>query len=38
VVTGSGFKDSERLVEQVEIPAQVVDDYDELLAAAERVG
>lgn len=37
VVTGSGFKDSDRLAEQVEIPVQVADGYEELLAAAERV-
>jgi threonine synthase len=38
VVTGSGFKDSDRMAEQVEFPAQVVDGYDEMLAAAESVG
>jgi threonine synthase len=37
VVTGSGFKDSERIAEQVEIPREVVEGYEEMLAAAERV-
>lgn len=34
VVTGSGFKDFDRIAEQVEIPERVVNGYDELLAAA----
>jgi threonine synthase len=38
VVTGSGFKDFDRIAEQVEIPTEVADDYDEMVAAAERVG
>src|SRR6202012_1247303 len=37
VVTGSGFKDSDRLAEQVTIPSQIVDGYEQLLEAAERV-
>ncbi|WJR79246.1 threonine synthase [Bradyrhizobium sp. NP1] len=38
VVTGSGFKDSDRIAEQVEIPIDVVEGYQAMLAAAEQVG
>lgn len=34
VVTGSGFKDFDRIAERVTIPERVVTGYDELLAAA----
>ncbi len=34
VVTGSGFKDFDRIAERVTIPEGVVKDYDELLGAA----
>jgi threonine synthase len=38
VVTGSGFKDFERIADQVEIPSEVVDGYEAMVAAAEAVG
>lgn len=34
VVTGSGFKDFERIAEMVEIPERVIGSYDEMLAVA----
>jgi threonine synthase len=34
VLTGSGFKDFERIVEMVEIPGEVLTGYDAMLAAA----
>lgn len=34
VVTGSGFKDFDRIAERVRIPERVVTDYNEMLAAA----
>jgi threonine synthase len=37
VVTGSGFKDFDRIAERVKITEQVVTGYDELLAAAHAV-
>jgi threonine synthase len=37
VLTGSGFKDFERIVEMVDIPNQVVTGYDSMLAAAREV-
>ncbi|MCC7271383.1 MAG: threonine synthase [Alphaproteobacteria bacterium] len=37
VVTGSGFKDFERLQEMVTIPEKVVEGYDEMLAEAQSV-
>lgn len=37
VVTGSGFKDFDRIAERVRIPERVVSGYDELLAAAQAV-
>ena len=37
VLTGSGFKDFERIVEMVEIPRDVVSGYDAMLAAARQV-
>ncbi len=37
VLTGSGFKDFERIVEMVEIPRDVVTGYDAMLAAARQV-
>lgn len=38
VVTGSGFKDFDRIAERVEIPTEVAASYDEMVAAAARVG
>ena len=37
VLTGSGFKDFERIVEMVEIPTEVVSGYDAMLTVAEQV-
>ncbi len=37
VLTGSGFKDFERIVEMVEIPAEVLTGYDAMLTAARQV-
>ena len=37
VLTGSGFKDFERIVEMVEIPGDVVTGYEAMLAAARQV-
>jgi len=37
VVTGSGFKDFDRIAERVTIPERVVDGFDELLAAAKEL-
>ena len=37
VLTGSGFKDFERIVEMVQIPTDVVTDYDAMLTAARHV-
>jgi len=37
VLTGSGFKDFERIVEMVEIPGDVLAGYDAMLAAARQV-
>ena len=37
VVTGSGFKDFERIAEMVEIPERIVEGYDEMLTAAKSV-
>jgi threonine synthase len=37
VLTGSGFKDFERIVEMVEVPAEIVEGYEALEAAAARV-
>jgi threonine synthase len=37
VLTGSGFKDFERIVEMVDIPDEVVTGYDSMLAAAREV-
>jgi threonine synthase len=37
VLTGSGFKDFERIVEMVQIPTEVVSGYDAMLAAARQV-
>ena len=37
VVTGSGFKDFDRIAERVRIPDEVVSNYDEMLAAAHAV-
>jgi threonine synthase len=38
VVTGSGFKDFDRIADQVHIPEEIVGNYDEMTAAAMRVG
>lgn len=38
VVTGSGFKDFDRIADQVRIPQRIVDGYDEMVAAAAEVG
>jgi threonine synthase len=38
VVTGSGFKDFDRIADQVKIPPEVATAYDQMLAAAERIG
>lgn len=37
VVTGSGFKDFERIAEMVAIPEHVVDGYDEMLSVAKAI-
>lgn len=37
VVTGSGFKDFERIAEMVEIPQQVIEGYDAMLAVAKSI-
>jgi threonine synthase len=37
VLTGSGFKDFERIVEMVEIPSEVVNGYEAMLKVAEQV-
>ena len=34
VVTGSGFKDFERIAEMVRIPERVISSYDEMVAVA----
>jgi threonine synthase len=36
VLTGSGFKDFERVLEMIHIPERVVDGFDDMLAAAMR--
>ena len=38
VLTGSGFKDFDRILDLVEIPQQVVSGYEGMLAQAERIG
>jgi threonine synthase len=38
VLTGSGFKDFDRILDLVEIPSQVVSGYEAMLAEAERIG
>ena len=38
VVTGSGFKDFDRIAELVEIPDTIVSDYSEMLAQAIAIG
>jgi hypothetical protein len=38
VLTGSGFKDFDRILEVVEIPDRILAGYDEMVAAAERIG
>jgi threonine synthase len=38
VVTGSGFKDFDRIAERVTIPGEVVADYEQMLSAALAVG
>jgi threonine synthase len=37
VLTGSGFKDFERIVEMVKIPSDVISGYDAMVAVAEQV-
>jgi hypothetical protein len=37
VLTGSGFKDFERIVEMVQIPTEMVTGYDAMAAAASEV-
>jgi threonine synthase len=37
VLTGSGFKDFDRILDLVEIPRQVVSGYEAMLAEAERI-
>ena len=37
VLTGSGFKDFDRILDLVEIPRNVVSGYDAMLAEAERI-
>jgi threonine synthase len=37
VLTGSGFKDFDRIVEMVQIPTDVISGYDSMLAVAEQV-
>lgn len=38
VLTGSGFKDFDRILDLVEIPRQIVSGYEAMLAEAERIG
>ena len=38
ILTGSGFKDFDRILDLVEIPQQVVSGYEAMLAEAERIG
>ena len=38
VLTGSGFKDFDRILDVVEIPDRILAGYDEMVAAAERIG
>jgi threonine synthase len=38
VLTGSGFKDFDRILDLVQIPSQVLPGYEAMLAEAERVG
>ncbi len=38
VLTGSGFKDFDRILDLVEIPSQVVSGFEAMLAEAERIG
>jgi threonine synthase len=38
VVTGSGFKDFERIAQMVRIPERVIDSYDEMVAVATALG
>jgi threonine synthase len=38
VLTGSGFKDFDQILELVEIPSQVIAGYDAMVAEAERIG
>jgi hypothetical protein len=37
VLTGSGFKDFERILEMVTIPERGIRDYEEMVAAAEPI-
>jgi threonine synthase len=37
VLTGSGFKDFDRILDLVDIPRHVVSGYDTMLAEAERI-
>lgn len=38
VLTGSGFKDFDRILDLVEIPSQIVSGFEAMLAEAERIG
>ena len=38
VLTGSGFKDFDRILDLVEIPRQIVSGYEAMVAEAERIG
>ena len=38
VLTGSGFKDFDRILDLVEIPSQVIAGYEAMAAEAERIG
>ena len=38
VLTGSGFKDFDRILDLVEIPSQVIAGYEAMMAEAERIG
>jgi hypothetical protein len=38
VLTGSGFKDFDRILDLVEIPSQVVSGFEAMRAEAERIG
>ena len=38
VLTGSGFKDFDRILDLIEIPSQVVSGFEAMLAEAERIG